>query len=98
MTYKVIIQPPALTDIEAAYLYIRSHAPSAAERWLDAVLDAVDTLGEFPDRCGRARESDEFEEDIRQLLVGRRPHVYRVLFVVRDKAVRVLHLRHAARR
>jgi plasmid stabilization system protein ParE len=98
MAFRVIIQPPALTDIEVAYLYVHERAPRAAGRWLDGILAAIDTLAEFPHRCGEARESDEFEEPVRQLLVGRRPHVYRVLFVIRGKVVRVLHVRHGARR
>jgi plasmid stabilization system protein ParE len=32
MTHKVIIQPPAIADIEAAYLYIRDASQSAAEK------------------------------------------------------------------
>lgn len=43
------------------------------------------------------RESQEFDEDIRQMLYGKRPHIYRVLFVVRGDVVYVLHVRHGAR-
>jgi plasmid stabilization system protein ParE len=98
MTFKVVIQPPALTDIEAAYLYIRQQNPRAGDRWLEEMLTAIEELKTFPNRHGLARESDAFDEPIRQLLVGRRQHVYRVLFVIRSNVVRVLHVRHAARR
>lgn len=44
-----------------------------------------------------AIESGEFTEEIRQLLYGKRSGRYRVLFVVRQNVVRVLHVRHGAR-
>lgn len=97
MTYRVIIQPPARDDIEAAYLYIRSRAPLAADRWLKQVETAIGTLSQLPRRCAIAPESKEFAEEIRQLLVGRRAGKYRVLFNIRDDVVRVLHVRHGAR-
>jgi len=31
------------------------------------------------------------------MLYGRRPHVYRILFIIRGKEVFVIHIRHGAR-
>jgi len=45
-----------------------------------------------------ARESREFDEPIRQMLYGKAPHIYRVLFILRGNRVYVLHVRHGARR
>jgi hypothetical protein len=58
---------------------------------------SVATLETIPNRRGLARESDSFDEEIRQLLCGKRQHKYRILFAVRGNEVRVLHVRHAAR-
>lgn len=98
MTYRVVIQPPARADIETAYLYIREADPAAADRWLERMEEAVRGLKRMPVRCAIAPESREFDEEIRQLLVGRRNSIYRVLFVIRGREVRVLHVRHGARR
>ncbi len=98
MSYQVIVQPPAREDIEAAFLYIQKLAPSSADRWLDGLENAIKRLEELPNRCGLARESNEFHEDIRQLLYGRGYWKYRVLFVIRGDVVRVLHVRHGAQR
>ena len=98
MTYRVIIQPPAHADIEAVYLYIRDADPAAADRWLNRMDEAVRALKRLPARCALAPESKEFDEEIRQLLVGRRNNIYRVLFVIRGREVRVLHVRHGAQR
>jgi len=47
----------------------------------------------LPTRIGVPRR-----RSIRQLLFGKAPHVYRVLFVVVNDEVRVLRIRHAARK
>lgn len=52
----------------------------------------------MPARCARAAESDDCDEVIYQLLFGRRPHVYRMLFFVRGTRVHIVHVRHSARR
>jgi plasmid stabilization system protein ParE len=54
MKYKVIIQPPALADIEGAYRYIHERAPSRAPAWLDKLYEAMESLEELPKRCSRA--------------------------------------------
>ena len=97
MRFQVIIQPPAREDIEAAYRYLYECAPRAADRWLAGIEHAIASLDRMPRRCALARESQEFDEEIRQLLYGKRANKYRILFVVRENAVRVLHVRHAAR-
>jgi len=47
--------------------------------------------------CG-CPESVESEQDIRQLVHGRRAGRYRILFVVEAGTVHVLHVRHGAQR
>ncbi len=94
MTYRVQIQPPAAEDLDAAYRWIAERSPGVAARWLDGASRAIQTLSRFPERCPLAPEHDAFQEVIRQLLYGD----YRVLFTVDDSQVRVLHVRHGARR
>jgi hypothetical protein len=48
----------------------------------------------LPRRCPIAPENDDFDVEVRQLLYGE----FRVLFTVEDDVVRVLHVRHGARR
>jgi len=97
MRYRVDFTDTASADAEAAYEWIKQRSPAAAVKWFNGLLDVVESLERFPLRCGIARESDEAGERIRQLLYGRRPHVYRILFVVRKNVVYVLHVRHGAR-
>lgn len=89
--------PSAEAELESAYLWISERNPDAAVAWYNGALDAFSTLETFPDRCPLAKESTTFDHEIRQLLYGRRPHVYRILFDVCRETVRILHVRHGAR-
>jgi plasmid stabilization system protein ParE len=94
MRYRVLIQPPAGMDLDEAYRWIACESPGRATSWFNGVLRAIQSLSRFPRRCPVTPENDAFSEDIRQLICGS----YRVLFVVDGDQVRVLHLRHGARR
>jgi plasmid stabilization system protein ParE len=95
--YRLILQPPALDDLDAAYRWIHERAPDAADRWFNGFVEALNTLTEFPDRWGLAPENDAVEPEVRQLLYGKRSGVYRALFTLTGQEVRVLHIRHGAR-
>jgi len=96
--YRVVIESSARYDIDVAYDWIKERAPLAAIKWFNQVDDAIRSLARNPHRCVAAPESVEFEQDIRQLVHGRRAGRYRILFVVEADAVHVLHVRHGARR
>lgn len=96
MKYRVELTDSAKAEADAAYEWLAERTARAAG-WFNGLVDAIESLGEMPTRCNLARESDEFEEPVRQLLYGKSPHVYRVLFIVRKDVVHVLHVRHAAR-
>jgi plasmid stabilization system protein ParE len=72
MTYRVIIEPPAEAELEEAYQWIARAAPQAAARWYNGLVEAIDSLESLPERCPLAPENDAFDEDIRQLLYGKR--------------------------
>jgi plasmid stabilization system protein ParE len=67
----------------------------AAAIWYRGLRDAIRTLRNGPNRCPAAPEDD----DLRHLLYGKKPHVYRVIYRVLEhhKEVEVLHIRHGAR-
>lgn len=96
--YQVEISSRALADIEQAFLFIRKEAPTRADAWLEGMIAAIYSLEEMPNRCAKAPESHELGVEIRQLLYGKRPGVYRVLFMLAGDVARVLHVRHGARK
>jgi plasmid stabilization system protein ParE len=97
MTYRVIIEPSADRGIREAYRWIADHpSPAAAEKWLRALEKTILTLRTLPHRCPVAAENDKFPEEIRELLHGKRPHRYRIIFTIRQNAVHVIYVRHGA--
>ncbi|WP_428306006.1 type II toxin-antitoxin system RelE/ParE family toxin [Lacipirellula sp.] len=98
MTYRVIIQPSAFADLEETLDYLAKHYSSASsEAWYEGCLVAIESLAENPHRCPLAKESAKIGVEIRQCLYRRHRSVYRILFTIRDDAVRVLYVRHSAR-
>jgi plasmid stabilization system protein ParE len=99
MAFHVELSDRAQADIAAIYDWLRSQkAEDAGERWFVALREAITSLSTLPSRCPVAPESRESAVEVRQLLYGRKPHVYRILFAVEGDVVRVLHIRHGRRR
>jgi plasmid stabilization system protein ParE len=94
MTYEVEFTRTAEREAYAAYRYIARSSPVNAAKWYNELEKAIHSLERFPKRCSRAPEAKVFEEEIRHLLFG----AYRILFVIRNRTVYVLHIRHGARR
>ncbi|MGA7216898.1 MAG: type II toxin-antitoxin system RelE/ParE family toxin [Candidatus Sulfotelmatobacter sp.] len=89
--------PEAKADLRGIYRYIRKRAPRAAGQWSVRARPSIKTLSKFPERCPLAPESAYFDETIRQMFIGSGNRgTYRVLFVIVDKSVRVIHVRHGS--
>jgi plasmid stabilization system protein ParE len=96
MIYSVEILPQALDNIELAYRWIADNSsPERAEEWYEELMTAVQSLTKFPNRAAKAPESNEFEQEIRQLFIGKSKQ-YRLLFVVIQGRVSILYVRHSS--
>lgn len=98
MKYNVVLQQLALADLREAYQWAARSAPFTAARWLDRFQAALQTLDHDPGRCGLARENGRVNPEIREYLFGKRPYVFRAIFVIDDDVVRILRIRRAQRR
>lgn len=98
MTFRVETTAAAEQDADAVLEWLLSqHAGDAGMRWFMALQDAIASLAEFPERCPLSSENAVFPFEVRHLLYGHPPHVYRVLFTIEGKTVYVLHIRHGRR-
>ena len=89
--------PDAEKDVRTCYHYIRDRAPQAAKKWLRELRSSIKTLSHFPERCPMASESSLLQKPIRQLFFGAGNRgTYRILFIVNDKSVNILHVRHGS--
>jgi toxin ParE1/3/4 len=95
MAYRVKILPRALRDLSEIYRAIGARDFKAAFIWYSGLKEAIRTLSSNADRCPMTPEAP----DLRHLLYGSKPHVYRVIYRVleRQNQVQVLHIRHGAR-
>ena len=97
MTYRVIITPTAAQDLRIATAYIRRDSPIAARRWLKQIKAHIATLSRLPERRRLAAEASSFNEPIRELLFGSGNRgTYRILFILIEVRVEVLHVRHGS--
>lgn len=98
MTYRVILQPRAERDIQAAARWIleQSKSPPTALRWVRRIRAKLETLKTSPERCPVDADSEAYGEEVRMLLYGKRREKYRVLFAIRGETVHILTIRHAA--
>jgi plasmid stabilization system protein ParE len=76
---------------------LAQQAGEAGLRWFWKLKEACDSLSELPHRCSLAPESIEFPFEVRQLIYGRKPHLYRVVFTIEGDTVVILHIRHGRR-
>ncbi|HEX3819950.1 MAG TPA: type II toxin-antitoxin system RelE/ParE family toxin [Candidatus Sulfotelmatobacter sp.] len=99
MTFRVELSAQAETDASEILSWLLSEgAGETGVRWFLGLEDAIASLTTFPERSPLAPESSQFPFEVRQLLYGRKPHVYRILFMIEAETVKVLHIRHARRR
>jgi plasmid stabilization system protein ParE len=99
MAFRVELSARAQTDIASIFDWLRSQqAGEAGESWFEALRAAINSLDSLPSRCPVAPEARDSAVEVRQLLYGRRPNVYRILFAIEEDIVQVLHVRHGRRR
>jgi plasmid stabilization system protein ParE len=97
LRYRIIVTPEAKADLRDIYRYIRDRAPRAATQWSVSARASIKTLSHFPERCPLAPESSHFDVPIRQMFLGTGNRgTCRVLYVIVDKSVRVIHVRHGS--
>ena len=89
--FRIEFTDEAKADISASYEWgKREWGHARALRWYRALRSAVrNLLSLFPFGNPIAPESEEFDVEIRQLIFQR----YRILYEIKGKTVRILHLK-----
>ena len=88
------MMPRAKRDLAGIYRWIGAESSDAAFGWYVGLKDAIRSLGKNPGRSPVAPEN----KDLRHLLYGGKPHVFRFIYRImeKQKQVEVLHVRHGA--
>lgn len=96
MAFRVELTDRAYRDLAAIYEYIQAGSSGQAFRWFNGLERAILSLEKHPKRGTVTREDSR----LRQLLYSNKPHVYRIIYSIRERSrlVSVLHIHHGARR
>jgi plasmid stabilization system protein ParE len=96
MPYLVSFTVRAERDLAILYTEIDAENSKTAWKWYRGLRKAILSLEELPNRCPVTPEDSQ----LRHLLYGRKPHLYRVIYRILEpeKCVDVLHIRHGAMR
>lgn len=94
--YDVRITAEASGDLLDIYNYIRSDSEQNASQMLERLLHAIDALEHLPYRYKRHRRGGRGRDEVRSMPVP--PYVVYYRVVEADRVVRVLTVRHGARR
>jgi plasmid stabilization system protein ParE len=98
--YRVTILPRAKRQLlDQALWWSENRSAEQAFYWLEGFEQALASLSNNPERCGAARESKSFDNDIRELHygLGNKP-THRAIFEIRNDEVIVYAIRHLAQR
>lgn len=79
----------ALRDLDHIYARIEAASSAQATQWFARMEKAIFSLENLPQRGTRVPE----DAGLRQLLHGRKPYVYRIIYEV-DKAAATVHVLH----
>ena len=98
MAYLVELTRRAERDLTHLFERILASDSVAAARWFNGLEQAIYMLERFPHRCSIAPEGKEAKRQLRHLLYGSKPDVYRVIFEIdeRRRKVPVLTIIHGA--
>jgi plasmid stabilization system protein ParE len=94
--YRVIITPRAGHDLEAIYDHIARDSAQNAASMVTRILDELEPLKLLPHRAVVERQDRKLRHPVRSIPVP--PYVIYFRVLDDDRVVRVLHVRHGARR
>ena len=98
MTYRVVVTARANADAIEALRWKIQHSAQAGARWYASLEKAIAKLSELPERHPIAEEeSERIGIVFRQMIHGKKPGTYRLLFSIEGDAVVVHYIRHSAR-
>ena len=95
-THQVIIHTDAINDLRKYYQRAYADAPVESTAWYRRLLATTKSLQRLPDRCPVARESSRVFFEVRELLFGNRPNVFRILFTIDERQLAFVELRDVA--
>jgi toxin ParE1/3/4 len=98
MAFRVRLMPRAAGDADAIYRRAIDQAPFVGPQWYGKVIATLQSLDTLPGRGQLVKNLSRSNHLVRKILFGRKPNVYRIYYSIEGDTVRILHIRHGARR
>lgn len=96
MVYRVLVTERFALHLQELGDYIAQDTPKRAYSWVCKIEQKVANLDTLPEAHPYARENDQHEVELRQLIFGRGIYKYRIIFTVQQNDVVVLDIRRGA--
>ncbi len=93
MEFQIIITPSGKADIFGINTWLLENYENLAEKWIWGLSQTISSLSKFPERCPTIPESESFDVEVRQIIYGKKPHTYRILFSIQNEKVYILRVR-----
>lgn len=94
--YRLIVSPEVLSDMEAIHAFIAQDSPVNAAKMVERILAGMETLKTVPHRAVVEYTSRKLKHPVRSLPV--RPYIVFFRVLDEERVVRILTVRHGARR
>ena len=96
MAFEVRLATRAINDLRHIYKTIEAETSLAAEAWFRGLESLIFSLETLPARGPIIQKRTH----LRHLLYGNKPHIYRILYTIDERAniVNIAQIRHGARR
>lgn len=100
MEYNVLIQPQAENDLENIYNYLADFSVIIEDKWQKKIFSQMSSLSVMPYRYAVYPNVEFVKIELRQIVLGSKSACYRIIYAVieKDKEVRIITIRHAARK
>lgn len=97
--YSIVFAPTAYEDLNEILEWLREEAPEKLAEWYEAIKVHIKTLSHLPEAHPYAPENGLWgTEKLRQLLFQAYPSKYRIIYTVSSDTVKILNIRHGARK
>ena len=94
--FHLILSPEATANLQEIHEHIRISSPQNAARMVDRILNVIEKLGDFPHRNVVEYQSKKLKHPVRSIVV--KPYLIFFRVIESQQVVRILSVRHAARR
>jgi plasmid stabilization system protein ParE len=96
MPFALELTRKAVREIDAIFEWLSTHSPHTGHKWYNRIYANIESLKINPERHGLAPESAWCSGEVRQLIIGKGPNCYRILFEIGKETVYILRIRHRA--